>query len=248
LTLSLNGNPKMWPLVGSLPNILVNKVLYNYLLKYDAATLAPRGDLAETWQVSPDGLVWTFHLHKNVTWHDGHPFTARDVKFSFDVRLDLDIPFYLRGNLAGLERVEVVDEHTVTMTFNEPKASFPVILGYLMDILPAHLLQSYAPKDLINPTAFLQHPVGTGPFKFKEFVPNSHVTLVANAAYFEGRPRLDALIFKVIADLDVQVAQLQTGALDFVPIEPHQLPAVATLPNIDTRLARQGIVAGHSMP
>jgi peptide/nickel transport system substrate-binding protein len=100
LTIPLNGNPRMWPLVGGLPNILVNKVLYNYLLEYDAATLAPRGDLAKTWEVSADGLVWTFSLRKQVTWHDGHPFTANDVKFSFEVRMHPDILFYLRGNLS----------------------------------------------------------------------------------------------------------------------------------------------------
>jgi peptide/nickel transport system substrate-binding protein len=239
LTLPLNGNPKMWPLVGSLPNILVNKVLYNYLLKYDPDTLAPRGDLAESWGVSRDGQTWTFHLRKHVKWHDGHPLTARDVKFSFEVRIDPNIPFYLRGNLAGLERVDVVDDHTVNMVFDEYKASLPVILGYLMDIIPEHLLKGYAPQDLLSPTEFLQRPIGTGPFKFKEFVPNSHVTLVANEEYFEGRPHLDAIVFKTISDLDVQVAQLQTGALDFVPIEPHQLQAVAGMPNIDTRSARQ---------
>ena len=225
LTIPLNANPKLWPLVGGLPNILVNKVLYNSLLKYDAETLAPRWDLATAWAVSADGLVWTFFLQQNVRWHDGHPFTARDVKFSFESRLDPDLPFYLRGNLAGLRRVDIVDEYTVNMVFDEPKASLPVILGYLMDILPEHLLKGYAPKDLVNPAEFLQRPIGTGPFKFEEFIPNSHVTLVANEAYFEGRPRLDTIVFKVIADLDVQVAQLQTGALDFVPIEPHQLSA-----------------------
>jgi ABC-type transport system substrate-binding protein len=134
LTLPLNGNPKMWPLVGSLPNILVNKVLYSYLLKYDAETLAPRGDLAESWEVSSDGLSWMFHLRRNVKWHDGHPFTARDVKFSFEVRVDPNIPYYLRGNLAGLERVDIVDEHTVKMVFDEPKSSLPIILGYLFEI------------------------------------------------------------------------------------------------------------------
>jgi peptide/nickel transport system substrate-binding protein len=214
LSLPLNGNPKMWPLVGSLPNILVNKVLYSYLLKYDAETLAPRGDLAESWEASSDGLAWTFHLRRNVKWHDGHPFTARDVKFSFEVRIDPNIPYYLRGNLAGLERVDIVDEHTVKMVFDEPKASLPVILGYLMDVIPEHVLKDYAPKDLISPTEFLQRPIGTGPFKLKEFVPNSHVTMVANEDYFEGRPYLDAMVFKIISDLDVQVAQLQTGAVD----------------------------------
>jgi peptide/nickel transport system substrate-binding protein len=239
LTIPLNGNPRMWPLVGGLPNILVNKVLYNYLLEYDAETLAPRGDMAERWEVSADGLVWTFYLRKQVTWHDGHPFTANDVKFSFEVRTHPDIPFYLRGNLAGLQRVEVVDEQTVKMIFDERKASLPVILGYLMDIIPEHLLKGYAPKDLLNPNEFLQRPIGTGPFKFKEFVPNSHVTLVPNEMYFEGRPYLNNMVFKIISDLDVQVAQLQTGALDFVPLEPHQLQAVAALPHIETRLARQ---------
>ncbi|RMF87542.1 MAG: hypothetical protein D6736_12570 [Nitrospinota bacterium] len=238
-TLPLNGNPKMWPLVGSLPNILVNKVLYNYLIKYDSETLVPRGDLAESWDVSDDGLVWTFHLHKNVRWHDGHPFTARDVKFSFEARMNPDMPYYLRGNLAGFQRVEIVDDYTVKMVFSEPKASLPVILGYLMDMVPEHLLKDYAPHELIGPTEFLKHPIGTGPFKFKEFVPNSHVTLVANEDYFEGRPYIDTIVYKIIPDLDVQVAQLQTGDLDLAIIEPPQLRAVESLPNIEIRLAKQ---------
>ncbi len=238
-TLPLNGNPKMWPLVGSLPNILVNKVLYNYLIKYDSETLVPRGDLAKSWDISADGLTWTFHLHQNVKWHDGHPFTARDVKFSFEARMHPDFPYYLRGNLAGFQEVKIIDDHTVQMIFNEKKASLPVILGYLMDMVPEHLLKDYAPKDLINPTEFLKHPIGTGPFKFKEFMPNSHVTTVANEEYFEGRPHIDSVVYKIIPDLDVQVAQLQTGALDLGILEPHQLQAVAGLPNLEIREAKQ---------
>jgi peptide/nickel transport system substrate-binding protein len=238
-TLPLNGNPKIWPLVGSLPNILVNKVVYNYLIKYDSETLVPRGDLAESWDVSADGLTWTFHLQKNVKWHDGQPFTARDVQFSFDARMHPDFPYYLRGNLAGLQKVEIIDEHTVQMIFHEKKASLPVILGYLMDMVPEHLLKDYAPKDLINPTEFLKNPIGTGPFKFREFVPNSHVTVVANEEYFEGRPYIDSMVFKIIPDLDVQVAQLQTGALDLGILEPHQLQAVESLPNLEIKLAKQ---------
>jgi peptide/nickel transport system substrate-binding protein len=76
-------------------------------------------------------MTWSFHLHKNIRWHDGHPFTARDVKFSFDIRVDPNIPYYLRGNLAGLERMEVIDEHAVKMIFDEPRASLPIILGSL---------------------------------------------------------------------------------------------------------------------
>src|SRR5512132_2487290 len=81
-SLPIIDNARMWPIVGGLPNILVNKVLYSTLVKYDPKNWTPVGDLAERWSVADDKLTWTFHLRRNVTWHDGRPFTARDVKFT----------------------------------------------------------------------------------------------------------------------------------------------------------------------
>jgi peptide/nickel transport system substrate-binding protein len=226
-------NARMWPIVGGLPNILVNKVLYSTLVKYDPKNWAPVGDLAEKWSVGSDRLTWTFHLRKNVVWHDGKPFTARDVKFTIEkLWLNPDVPFFQRANVKDIGRVEIVDDHTVRIVTKVPFATLPVMLGYLTNMLPEHVLGSYTIEQLRNPVEFLRNPIGTGPFKFAEAVVGSHVRLVANDRYFLGRPKLDAVVFRIVADVEQQLAQLQTGQLDLMIIEPHQVPLVQRMPGV----------------
>ena len=238
-TMPLRGNTKMWPMQGGLYNILVNKVLYSSLVRYDREDLHPVGDLAESFSVSEDGKVWTFKLKKNVKWHDGVPFTAADVKWTFDTYLNPDIAYFRKRALKDLEKTEMVDDYTIKMHTKKPNASFPVLLGYLVNILPKHKLGNLKSKDFVNPTEFLRHPIGTGPFKFAEYVPGSHLKVVANKDYFDGPPHIDAVIYKIIRDIDAQIAQAQTGQLDMVLIEPHQVPAVEKNPSLRIDQAKQ---------
>jgi len=232
-SLPLIDNARMWPIVGGLPNILVNKVLYSTLVKYDPKNWTPVGDLAERWTVGDDRLTWTFALRRNVTWHDGKPFTARDVKFTIErLWLNPQVPFFQRANLQDIGRVDAVDDFTVRVVTKVPFATLPVMLGYLANILPEHILGGYSVEQLRNPVDFLRNPVGTGPFRFGESVLGSHVRLVAYDRYFGGRPRLDAIVFRVVADVEQQLAQLQTGQLDLMIIEPHQVPAVQRMANV----------------
>ncbi len=238
--LPLIDNPKMWPLIGALPNILVNKVLYSTLVKFDDPNLLPTGDLAESWEASPDGLTWTFKLHQNATWHDGEALNADDVVFTVNrVWVNPDIAFYLRGNLAMIDRAEKVDDHTVTLRLKEPAYNLPWMLGYLANILPEHIMKDWTPDQFTDPVDFLKRPVGSGPFKFQEAQPGSHARLVRNDAFYGGTPHLDAVLFKVIPDIEQQLAQLQTGELDLVIIEPHQMEAVEGNPDIRVNEARQ---------
>ncbi|MDR7521574.1 MAG: ABC transporter substrate-binding protein [Armatimonadota bacterium] len=232
-SLPIIDNARMWPIVGGLPNILVNKVLYSTLVKYDAKNLAPVGDLAERWTLADDRLTWTFALRRNVTWHDGRPFTARDVKFTIErLWLNPQVAFFQRGNVAEISRVEVVDDYTVRIVTRTPFATLPVMLGYLANILPEHILGTYTPDQLRNPVDFLRNPIGTGPFRYAESVLGSHVRLVAYDRYFLGRPKLDAIVFRVVADLEQQLAQLQTGQLDLMIIEPPQVAVVQRMPHV----------------
>jgi peptide/nickel transport system substrate-binding protein len=239
-SLPIIDNARMWPLVGGLPNILVNKVLYSTLVKYDPRHWAPVGDLAERWTVGEDRLTWTFHLRRNVTWHDGKPFTARDVKFTVErLWLNPQVPFFQRANVQDIGHVDVVDDHTLRIVTKVPFATLPVMLGYLANILPEHVLGGYTPEQLRNPVDFLRQPVGTGPFRFAESVLGSHVRLVAYDRYFGGRPKLDAVVFRVVADIEQQLAQLQTGQLDLMLIEPHQVAPVQRLANVQVLDAPQ---------
>jgi len=225
-------DPKIWPLQGGIFNVLVNKALYSTLVRYHYETLVPVGDLAESWDLSDDGKVYTFKLRKNVKWHDGHPFTAKDVAFTFKTWLNPKIPFYLRRFVTGVAGTEIVDDHTIEVILKDPASSFPALLAYLMDILPEHLLGKLSPSEMITPSGFLKKPIGTGQFKFDKRVPGSYVKLVANEDYYAGRPHLDAFIFKIIPSKETQLAQLRTGELDFLEIEPTQIDALKRVPHI----------------
>ena len=228
-SMPISDDPPLWPVKGGLFNLMPNKLIYDTLVKYDATDLSTVGGLAESWEVSADGLVWTFNLRDGVKWHDGKPFTADDVVFTFSVWMNPEVPYYLSGNVQGLRKVEAIDELTVKVYADQPIASFPALLAYNMNILPKHLLDGYSAEELANPTEFLRHPVGTGAFKFDSKQTGSYVRVVANQDYWGGRPYLDAVVFKVIPDIDTQLAQLQAGGLDFVVIEPYQM---APLQNI----------------
>lgn len=209
----------------------VQSVMFNGLTRFDKNTWEPSPDLAESWEISSDGLVWTFHLRKDVLWQDGQPFTADDVKFTYDKGVfDPTVNSKIRGQYPDLKQVNVVDNYTVQFVLSQPFASLAVQLGNHHFILPKHLLDG---KDLNTYDDFnKRNPVGTGPYKIKEGVPGDHYTLVANDKYFRGRPNIDTVIFKVIPDANVRIAQLRTGELDLNVVVPANLPALADDHNI----------------
>jgi peptide/nickel transport system substrate-binding protein len=223
---------------GALADILTFKTMYNNLVKYqladDAIELVP--DLCESWEVSEDVTELTFQLRDNVVWHDGEPFVADDVVFTFEVVLDPDNAASGRANFTSIGEVEAIDDHTVVMHLPEPDAALPIKLGYNRPIYPKHALEG---QNYTEPVDFMRDPIGTGPFKFKEQVQGSHLELERNDDYFHGRPHLDGIIFAVVPDGNTRVAQLLSGDVDFAVIEPAQIDAVQGNPNIEVRLAPQ---------
>src|SRR5688572_9898223 len=210
----------------------INSLIFSGLTARDKDNKITAG-LAESWEYDKDTFVYTFHLRKGVLWHDGKPFTSKDVKFTLEkLWLNPAVPFFQRANVQDISRVDVVDDLTVRIVTKVPFVTLPVMLGYLANILPEHVLGTYSVEQLRNPVEFLRHPIGTGPFRFGEAVLGSHVRLVANEKYFLGRPKLDAVVFRVVADIEQQLAQLQTGQIDLMIIEPHQVPLVQKMPNV----------------
>src|SRR5581483_3615115 len=124
---------------GGLADVVAEKLIQNGLTRYDEKTLQPVPALATEWKAESEARVWTFRLRSGVRWHDGRPFTAEDVKFTFDTLMNEDVRARMRGNRGPLEKVEVVDPATVRFTFREPFAPFPVMVGYNAGILPKHL-------------------------------------------------------------------------------------------------------------
>ena len=231
-SLPITDDPPIWPLTGGLFNILVNKALYSTLFRYDLETLEPVGDLVDTHTVSEDGLTYTLNLRQNVSWHDGEPFTSRDVEFTLGLWRNPDVPFFLRNNFRLIDTVTAIDDYTVVITMSQPQASFPSLLAYLANILPEHLLADLTPQELANPTQFLRNPIGTGPFKFAQYQPGAFVRLERFDDYFAGTPHLDALVYRIAPDANSQLALLQSGELDLVVLEAFQLEAVENNPNV----------------
>ena len=198
--------------IDTKPEQFVYQTMFNTLVRYSPEDFSIQPELASSWSVSDDGHTWTFVLRDDVRWHDGVPFTAEDVKFTFDSIMDPNVNAgYHRPSLGDVESVEVVGPHTVQVNLKNVNFDFLPLLGDFLHIYPKHVLEG---QDLNNPTAFLDHPIGTGPFKFSGHVLNASYTVVANEDYFKGPPKLASIVFKVLPDTTVQVAQLRTGELD----------------------------------
>lgn len=219
-------------------SVFPNRVIYNGLTK-PGKNLQPAPDLAERWEISSDGLVWTFLLRKGVKWHDGRDFTSEDVKFTYDIVLDPKLAASGSANFRTVKEVKIVDPHTVQFVLHSPVASLAAFAGTNAGIIPKHAFQGITDPwthDAFNKRA----PIGTGAFKMKEYVPGSYVTLERNPNYFAGTPTLDTVTFKVLPDINAQVAQLLAGDLTLVLIDnPALVRAVRGRPNIDVTTVPQ---------
>ncbi len=190
-------------------------LVFNGLLKYDK-DLNVVGDLAESWAVSRDGLTITFHLRKGVRWHDGHPFTAADILYTYQVAVDPKTPTAYAGDFLKVKSAEVIDDHTFRVTYGKPFA--PGLMSWSVAILPKHLL---AGKD-ITTSPLGRHPIGTGPFKFKEWVAGQKIVLISNPDYFEGRPYIDGYIMRIIPDTATMFLELRANGIDRMGLTPLQ--------------------------
>lgn len=189
--------------------------IYNGLVRYDK-NLKLEGELAESWQVSKDGLTITFHLRKGVKWHDGHPFTSRDVLYTYRITIDPKTPTAYAENFKQVKRAEAPDPFTFRVTYGKPFA--PALESWGESILPAHLLEG---KD-ITKSELARQPVGTGPYRFKEWVPGQQLVLESNRDYFEGRPYIDRYVYRIIPDSSTMYMELKAGGLDYMGLSPVQ--------------------------
>ncbi len=219
-------NPLLAPDIGS---VMVNKVLFPGLVRPDEA-LRPLPDLALSWAMAADGLSWTFVLRPGVTWHDGAPFSARDVKFTFDQAIDLTSGSRLRSDFAAVAGVDIVDSLTVRFRLKAPFAPLLTLLGYNAGILPEHLLTGTKLTDAVafNRTS----PIGTGPFRIERVAPGASITMARYAGYYGATPGVERIVFKVVPDVNAQVAQLRAGELDLITIEPANLGSVQNAPGV----------------
>ena len=205
--------------------------IFQSLLTFDFA-LKPMPSLAKSWTISPDGLVYTFKLEENVKWHDGKPFTSADVAFSTQVFLT-EVHGRARANFGRVASVATPDAHTIVYTLKEPFGPFL----HAFEVSSAPLV----PKHIYEGTDFRKNPanetpIGTGPFKFKEWKRGSHIELVRNDNYWKpGLPYLDGITFRIIPDAALRALALETGeahASQFDAVEPVDVQRLAALPHL----------------
>ena len=247
LTLALDNAPPSFFYYGVIDSNLqaVSQQVFNGLLEFNLETYELIPGLAESWEVSEDGTVYTFSLRDGVTWHDGEPFTAEDVVFTY-TQIIMN-PEALAGDAAqfvftvdGEERmveVEAVDDTTVRFTLPAPSAAFLIQQRFFM--MPKHKLLELsqeggaAAADINNawPTdGDLSNVVGTGPFRLTDYTAGQKVTLQKNENYWKEDasgtrlPYADTLEYLIISGSENQVAQFLAGNLDVLNISGAQFP------------------------
>ncbi|MBI5305909.1 MAG: hypothetical protein HY868_27520 [Chloroflexi bacterium] len=188
--------------------------VYNKLLTLDADyRVIP--DLAETWEVSADGLTYTFHLAKNARWHDGKSLTSADVKWTFEALRQSQAS---GGEAANrILAIETPDAQTVVMRLKQVWSPFiPTLAWYGTFVLPSHV---FAGGDWTKNPAN-DKPIGTGPFKFVEWVKGDHITLAANRDYFKRGPYLDQVTYRVLKDSSTAGDLIARGEADYTLARP----------------------------
>jgi peptide/nickel transport system substrate-binding protein len=189
--------------------VLENLVMF----KPDSMDVEPQ--LATSWEVSKDGLTWTFKLRKGVKFHDGTPFNANAVKVSFERVINKDHPFYKYGTwrypalgLGPVKEVQVIDDYTVALKTDKPFAPLVANLAlWLCPILSPAAIEKY--KEDIG-----RNPVGTGPFKFVKWVKDDQIIMERNDDYWGQKALLDKIILKSIPEVSARYMALQSGAID----------------------------------
>ncbi|MBI5188678.1 MAG: ABC transporter substrate-binding protein [Nitrospirae bacterium] len=193
----------------------ITTLIFNGLLKRDE-TMRLIPDLAEDWEMR-DGFTYIFRLKKGIKFHDGREITSKDVKYTYEFILDPVNKSPKKGGYDRIKEIKVSDDYTVIFILKEPFA--PFLDNMTLGIVPEHAAREKG-KD------FSSHPIGTGPFIFKEWKQDERVMLTANNNYFEGRPAIDGVIYRIIPDETIRVLELEKGNIHLLmnPITSDILP------------------------
>ncbi len=207
----------------------VMSTIFDSIVNYKPGSSDVGPGLAESWTISPDGKVYTFHIRHNVNFQDGTPMNARTVAQDVDRAINPNNPCYVLARKdvdtyddftfgsvkdGTVAKMDVLDDYTLRFTLPQPNAPFITSLAMVWQGI-----MSPAATKQYNCDAS-QHPVGTGPFKFVEAVRNDHITLDANAAYWGGRPKVDRLIFQIVPESATRMLQLERSQVQVLADVP----------------------------
>ncbi len=203
------------PLASDVPSSEVAGQLYIGLLKYDKdLKIVPWA--AQSYEVLEGGLLLRFTLRPGIRWQDGVELTAEDVAFTYRMMIDPKTPTSYAGGYKTIDSFTVLSRYSFEVRYAKPYArSLETWMGAIM---PRHVLEG---QDLMT-TPVARNPVSCGPFIFKEWVPGSRVVLEANPDYFEGRPKLDGVIYTIIPDATTMFLELRAGKVDMMGLSAQQ--------------------------
>lgn len=183
--------------------------IFDTLISFKESASEPAPCLAERWEISDDGKIYTFYLRKDVKFHDGTLLTAKDVKFTLEAIMDPANASPSKEFFAPVDRIEIDGDSVVTLHLKDPYAPLMLALGsHTAGIMPAEHVKK------VGMDAFDGHPVGTGPFAFVEWVPDERIVLKKNPDYFVTEPALDKVIFRPIPKPEVMAAEIESGGID----------------------------------
>jgi peptide/nickel transport system substrate-binding protein len=188
--------------------------LFNGLVKFDKDSKEIIADLAKKFYFLDDTHL-VFELRKNVLWHDGEKFTAKDVLFTYKTLISDKIASPYSSDFRFVKSVKLLNDYKIEVEYKKPY--FKALETWMMGILPEHILKNE--KNLMN-SSFNTHPIGTGPYVLKQLAYSKNIELAAFDDYFEGRPKVDTISFHVIADPMTRFLMLQSLQLDLGSVEP----------------------------
>jgi peptide/nickel transport system substrate-binding protein len=199
-------------LASDAPSHDVGGLIYDGLIRPDKNINWVPG-IAESWSFTPDCLALTFKLRKDVKWHDGHPFTAADVVFTWQTLINPKTPAPFKEKFLQIKEVVAPDPYTVQVTYAQPYGRALETWDEYM--LPKHRLEAYVADGKLRESPQNRHPIGTGAYRFKEWRSGEKVVLVQNPEYYLGRPYLSRIVYRVIPSQATIFLELKARGVDF---------------------------------
>ncbi|CCF82293.1 ABC transporter substrate-binding protein [Nitrolancea hollandica] len=198
----------------------ISHLVFNGLVFVDPKSGEPQPDLAQSWEVSDDRLTYTFHLRDSVLWHDGQPFAANDVVFTYQLMMNNRVRSPRFSRL--VERVHGVgapDRSTVTFTLIHPDATFLTDLA-TFGIVPEHLLSTILPEELVTDPFGISSAVGTGPFTLQQWVRGDRILFQRNSKYFKDPAKVEGYVYRVLPSTKELLSGLKDESIDWAAIDP----------------------------
>jgi peptide/nickel transport system substrate-binding protein len=232
---------------ADIESLEVAEQVYGRLVRFSAGRLEPEPDLATSWKVSADGTIWTFQLREGVRFHDGTPFNADAVVFSFERQILPEHPaheadFVWTRAYHNIKRVRADGPMRVLFEIDRPYAPFLANLAM-------------GPAAIVSPTAvskwkrdFGRHPVGTGPYRLVEWIPGDRITLERNTDYWDERAHTRYLVLLTMSEPRQRLQALESGAADIIQqLAPDDLPLVRLNPDLRLAMAPATLVSYLAM-